>query len=143
MPSCALFIVQRGTCKVTPYTVESAEVTQTARKARTMARTTPRVQDALLVAAPNSADAIVVETPDWYAWLEQATSFAFDGVQGRFTARKERRGKLGWYWKAYRKQAGLVHSAYLGKSADLTLERLHTVASDLAQHATAAPAAKS
>jgi LuxR family maltose regulon positive regulatory protein len=104
-----------------------------------MARTTPRVEDATLVAAPSVADAIVVGTPAWYAWLEQATLFAFGGVRGSFTARKERRGRSGWYWKAYRKRAGVVHSAYLGKSADLTLDRLNVIASDLAQRATGPP----
>ena len=108
-----------------------------------MARTTPRVEDATLVAASRVAEAIEVGTQTWYAWLEQATTFAFAGVQGRFTARKERRGRTGWYWKAYRKRAGLVRSAYLGKSADLTLDRLNAIATDLASHATAPPTAES
>jgi LuxR family maltose regulon positive regulatory protein len=97
-----------------------------------MARTTPRVEEATLVAAPNVADAIAVGTPAWYTWLEQATTFAFVGVRGSFTARKERRGRTGWYWKAYRKRAGLVRSAYLGKSSDLTLDRLGMIAATLA-----------
>src|SRR5215216_3256179 len=108
-----------------------------------MARTTPRVEEATLVAAPSVADAIVVGTPAWYAWLEQATSFAFAAAQGSFTARKERRGQTGWYWKAYRKRAGLVRSAYLGKSADLTLDRLNVIAADLDQYATTLAAAES
>ena len=98
-----------------------------------MARTTPRVEDATLVAASSAAEAIVVGTPAWYAWLEQATTFTFVGESGRFTARKEHRGHTGWYWKAYRKRAGVVRSAYLGKSADLTLARLQTAAATLAQ----------
>ena len=69
-------------CKVTTSAVECAEVTQSARKARAMARTTPRVEEATLVAASSVADAIVVGTPAWYAWLEQATTFAFAGVRG-------------------------------------------------------------
>lgn len=68
-----------------------------------MARTTPRVEDGTLVAAPGVTDAIVIGTAAWYVWLEQATTFAFAGVGGTFTARKERRGRTGWYWKAYRK----------------------------------------
>jgi LuxR family maltose regulon positive regulatory protein len=97
-----------------------------------MARTTPRVEDTTLVAAPGVADAIAVGSPAWYAWLEQATTFAFAGAQGGFTARKEHRGRSGWYWKAYRKQAGQLRSAYLGKSADLTLDRLNAVALTIA-----------
>jgi hypothetical protein len=41
---------------------------------------------------------IVVGTRAWYEWLEGATSFAFSGQEGRFTARKEQRGATGWYW---------------------------------------------
>jgi LuxR family maltose regulon positive regulatory protein len=103
-----------------------------------MARTTPRVEDATLIAAPGAADAVVVGTPAWHAWLEQATRFAFASARGTFTARKERRGQAGWYWKAYRKQAGQLRSAYLGKSADLSLDRLNAVAMMLAAASTTA-----
>src|SRR5689334_5840812 len=96
-----------------------------------MARTTPRVEEATLVAATGSAEAIVVGTAAWYAWLDGATTFAFVGTCGSFTARKEQRGRAGWYWKAYRKRAGKVAGAYLGKSADLTLERLENAAAAL------------
>jgi LuxR family maltose regulon positive regulatory protein len=75
--------------------------------------------------------------------LEQVTTFAFVGVEGSFTARKERRGRTGWYWKAYRKRAGMVRSAYLGKSADLTLDRLNKIARDLAQDVAEPPTVES
>jgi LuxR family maltose regulon positive regulatory protein len=91
------------------------------------------VEETTLLASASGADAILVGTPAWYAWLEQATTFAFVGARGRFTARKERRGRSGWYWKACRKRAGRVSSAYLGKTADLTLERLQQVAATLAR----------
>jgi DNA-binding NarL/FixJ family response regulator len=108
-----------------------------------MARTTPRVEEATLVATSSLADTIGVGTPAWYAWLEEATTFAFVGLQGRFTARKERRGRTGWYWKAYRKQAGQVRSAYLGKSTDLSLDRLNAIASELAGRTSEPPQLKS
>jgi class 3 adenylate cyclase len=97
-----------------------------------MARTTPRVAGATLVARADGARAIAVGTPAWYAWLEEATTFAFVGAAGSFTARKERRRRADGYWKAYRKRAGVVRSAYLGKSADLSLDRLQTAAATLA-----------
>ena len=75
-----------------------------------MARTTPRVAGATLVARADDAQAIAVGTPAWYAWLDQASTFAFVGAAGSFTARKERRRAEG-YWKAYRKRAGVVRSA--------------------------------
>jgi class 3 adenylate cyclase len=102
-----------------------------------MARATPRVAGATLVDPAAAAQAITVGTPPWYAWLARATTFAFIAASGRFTARKERRGPADGYWRAYRKHAGVVRSAYLGRTADLTLERLHEVAASLA---TPAPA---
>jgi predicted ATPase/class 3 adenylate cyclase/DNA-binding CsgD family transcriptional regulator len=46
------------------------------------------------------------------------------------------------YWKAYRKRAGVVHSAYLGKTIDLTLERLQGAAASLANPTLAADASR-
>jgi predicted ATPase/class 3 adenylate cyclase/DNA-binding CsgD family transcriptional regulator len=97
-----------------------------------MARTTPRVESSTLIGSEGAA-AITVGTPAWYTWLEGATAFAFVSAQGTFTARKERGGRTGWYWKAYRKQVGKVRSAYLGRSADLTFDRLIAAAAALAQ----------
>src|SRR4029453_13135551 len=104
-----------------------------------MSRSTPRVEGGNLLAVEGQPEAIAVGTPAWYAWLEQATTFAFIGEQGSFTARKERSRQSGWYWKAYRKHQGALHRAYLGKSADLTLDRLTAIASQLAQRATGSP----
>ncbi len=77
---------------------------------------------------------LAVGTPDWYAWLTTASTFAFTSDSGTFTARKERAGNKrgGWYWKAYRKRGGTLTSAYLGKSEKLTIERLYTIAALLA-----------
>jgi LuxR family transcriptional regulator, maltose regulon positive regulatory protein len=104
-----------------------------------MARSTPRVASGTLQGFHGQPDAIAVGTPAWYAWLEQATTFAFTAEQGSFTARKERSRQSGWYWKAYRKHAGTLHRAYLGKSAELTLDRLTAIATQLAQRATGSP----
>src|SRR5215212_722034 len=98
-----------------------------------MARTTPRVAGAALITRADDAQAIAVGTPAWYAWLEGATTFAFVGVGGSFTARKERRRRADGYWKAFRKRGGVVRSAYLGKSTDLSLGRLQTAAATLAE----------
>jgi hypothetical protein len=53
-----------------------------------------------LVLPEREADAILVGSPAWFAWLAGATSFAFIGEYGRFTAHKERRGATREYWKA-------------------------------------------
>jgi hypothetical protein len=84
-----------------------------------------------LLGLNGQASAIAVGTPAWFAWLEEAITFAFASEQGSFTARKERSGRSGWYWKAYRKRDGALHRAYLGKAADLTIDRLNAIASGL------------
>ncbi len=103
-----------------------------------MAKMTPTVRGDRLVYQDQQNDCeqvLVVGTPAWYNWLTTATTFAFTGDSGTFTARKERAGNKrgGWYWKAYRTQHSKHSSLYLGKSEAVTLERLHAVAQALAQ----------
>ncbi|MDQ5853535.1 MAG: hypothetical protein M3380_15970, partial [Chloroflexota bacterium] len=90
--------------------------------------------DTLLYQEAGEARSLVVGTASWYAWLAGATTFAFVGNQGMFTARNERpsnrRGST--YWYAYRKQGRQLRKVYLGKPEDLTLERLNAAAALLA-----------
>src|SRR4051794_5736375 len=97
-----------------------------------MARTTALLDGATLVLPGHDASPIPVDTPAWFAWLEQATTFAFTSPAGRFTARKERQARGGGYWKAYRTSHGTLHRVYLGKAQDLTLDRLNHAATTLA-----------
>src|SRR6266487_2223475 len=93
---------------------------------------------------PESADAsfppIQVGSEAWYAWLSQPTprSFAFSSPQGTLTARREERHGT-WYWYAYRSQSGRLHKAYLGKSEELTLPRLHEAATVLSAEGATSP----
>src|SRR5262249_18150193 len=107
-----------------------------------MARTTPRVDGAALVGSGGDANLILVGTPDWFAWLETATAFAFTSQHGSFTARKDLRARGGWYWKAYRTRHGTLQRVYLGKAQDLTLDRLDRAAASLAALAPAAQEAQ-
>src|SRR6266508_6874705 len=120
--------LQRGTCKdpqsAVQYRQQFPNHPQIVGKGVVVARRTPHVDGPVLVGLPGSASDIAVVSPAWYAWLEGATTFAFTSAQGGFTARKERRGQSGWYWKAYRKRDGMLFRAYLGKAADLTLDQL-------------------
>jgi len=50
---------------------------------------------------------------------------------GAFTVRRERK-RHSWYWYAYHKHNGKLHKAYLGKSEEMTLQRLNCVATALA-----------
>jgi LuxR family maltose regulon positive regulatory protein len=50
--------------------------------------------------------------------------------------RRERAGNQrgDWYWRAYRKRDGKLHRIYVGKTGELTLERLDAVARHLFGH---------
>jgi LuxR family maltose regulon positive regulatory protein len=96
-------------------------------------QTIPQVYGGRL-AAPAAADeyaTITLGSPDWYAWLGDNVHFTFAGDLGTFTARKERRARGDEYWYVYRKHGGKLHKAYLGRSADLSPERLYAVTSAL------------
>src|SRR5438105_3423151 len=98
-------------------------------------QTMPVVQgDTLTYQQGGQDERLPVGTPDWYAWLRTARTFAFRGAFGTFTARKEQASNKrgGWYWRAYRKREGTLHRVYVGKSEELTLDRLNAVALTLA-----------
>src|SRR5208337_2101453 len=104
-----------------------------------MARTTPSVQSGRLSFQRDAQTyQLTVGTPDWYTWLDTATSFSFNAPEGSFTARRERAGNKrgGWYWKAYLRRGGKLRHAYLGKADTLTYERMCAIASELAKNHT-------
>src|SRR5215470_14290284 len=83
---------------------------------------------------------VVPESPAWFAWLAEVSSFAFSGQAGSYTARKEAAQRGDRYWYAYLRSGQKLAKKYLGKTADLTLSRLEEVAGVLhADRATAAP----
>ncbi len=99
-----------------------------------MAHTTPKVEGSnLYLLNPEQANAVHIqlESEQWYAWLESHYTFRVKSTTVIYTARKERRAGL-WYWYAYRRSTGKLRIAYLGKSAELTLARLNSVAQVLA-----------
>ena len=107
-----------------------------------MTRSVPVVDGTTLLEGTSNAVAIPVDTPAWFGWLEQATVFACRRADVSFTARKERKQRGGWYWTAYYRHAGQRFKAYLGKSEELTLARLHEIARRLAERSRAAAAAE-
>jgi predicted ATPase/DNA-binding CsgD family transcriptional regulator len=95
-----------------------------------MTRSIPTVREGLLLqerTEGTSTTTISLGTAAWYSWLEQHASFTYETPRITFTARKEQRPG-GWYWYAYRRSQGKLHSFYLGKSADLTIQRLDEAA---------------
>jgi LuxR family maltose regulon positive regulatory protein len=102
---------------------------------RHVTQATPLVEgETLTYWRDGQTQTLLVGTPAWYAWLQMATTFAFTSDCGTFTARREQAGNKrgGWYWRAYRQQDGKLHRVYLGKSEEVTLERLNAVAVTLA-----------
>jgi LuxR family maltose regulon positive regulatory protein len=73
------------------------------------------------------------DEPLWVAWLETATSFAFQGRSGRLNIYKEARPRGGAYWYAYHTAAHRTAKRYLGQTANVTFARLEEVAHDLAR----------
>ena len=71
---------------------------------------------------------IVPDSPAWFAWLDQVSSFAFSGKVGHYTARKEAKQRGDRYWYAYLAMGEQLSKKYLGKTADLTLARLEHIA---------------
>jgi LuxR family maltose regulon positive regulatory protein len=71
---------------------------------------------------------IVPDSPTWFTWLNQVSSFAFFGKSGHYTARKEARQRGDRYWSAYLAEGERLTKKYLGKTGDLSLERLEHIA---------------
>ncbi|HLZ58181.1 MAG TPA: LuxR C-terminal-related transcriptional regulator [Ktedonosporobacter sp.] len=98
------------------------------------------IDDCLLLAKGASVrTSIPVGSQNWYTWLADAQnrSFSFKHQRGTFTARHECQ-RNSWYWYAYQKQNGKICKAYLGRAAELNLERLNNVATSLAEKRNAA-----
>ena len=78
-----------------------------------------------------------LDSPAWFAWLEEptATRFAYpiyDPTRGYstgvMTVRKERRQRGGSYWTVYRRCGGRVRKVYLGRTPAVTNARLRAIA---------------
>lgn len=90
--------------------------------------TTPKIVSGILYTQDEATTGNRVGSLAWFAWLEEASTFYFEGRNGTFTARRERRKRGGQYWIAYRRRAGILRRAHLGKAHRLTLDRLEAVA---------------
>jgi len=86
------------------------------------------------------------DSEQWFAWLADHTSFSFQGLHGHLNMLKEARKSGGkgedGYWYAYRRQGKRTMKKYVGRTADLTMARLETIASAFtndAHHTAASP----
>jgi len=106
-----------------------------------MRSTIPRVQGERLYQPETEGVPIELGTPAWYDWLEQHTAFTFGDQTGTFTARKSMLRTRDSYWKAYRNRQGKLYRIHLGRSRELTLERLQAAARAFAGEPVAGEAA--
>jgi LuxR family transcriptional regulator, maltose regulon positive regulatory protein len=86
----------------------------------------PVVQNDLLITAEVAAGTsspIQVGSQPWIVWLGDHPGFIYEGIAGHFTARRELRRGIG-YWYGYRRCDGRLSKTYLGKSEELTPESL-------------------
>lgn len=79
-----------------------------------------------------------VNSQEWWAWVnsDEAESFRFEcdfGVKGYRARKEEIKARSGSFWYAYKRVEGKLRKRYLGKSNELSLERLESVAYDLAK----------
>ena len=80
-----------------------------------------------------SEGSIRLESSAWWGWLElpSTRSFAYPiydeqvgYIRGFLTVRKETRVRGGYYWVAYHRIGGRLRKLYLGRTSQLTHQRL-------------------
>src|SRR5260370_27868625 len=79
------------------------------------------------------------ESQEWFAWLDSIPSFAFEGREGRFTARCETKQRGERYWIAYQRVEGKLLKRYLGRTCDLTATKLEETAGSISSARPALP----
>lgn len=96
-------------------------------------RNRPTVKNDLLTNDPNqdASDGIQVGSRRWHDWLANHSGFSFQGSAGHFSGRREMRRGIP-YWYGYRWREGKLAKTYLGKSEELTQERLDQASGRLA-----------
>ncbi len=73
------------------------------------------------------------DTPEWFAWVAEQSSFRFVGKGGTFSAHHEWRVPRG-AWRAHRKIRNRGYSLRLAPSPELTIARLEQGAATLQAH---------
>lgn len=105
-----------------------------------MTKQIPIVQGALLWDDSRQGPLVPLDTPAWFAWLENPVNNCFSYalhnraktyIDGFVTVRKERRHRGTVYWSAYRHQGQRLRKLYIGRSQILTKARLEKIAARL------------
>ena len=75
----------------------------------------------------------------WLTWLQDAASFAFQGVSGHLNVYLEERRRGGQYWYAYHSIDHRTRKRYLGQTVHMTFTRLEEVVYTLSRESSPAP----
>ena len=100
-----------------------------------MAKATPRIANGILSYHDGVQERrVAVGDAAWWHWLagEGSTTFRYANGGASFTARRERKHRRS-YWYAYKRQGSTLRKVYLGKTDDMSLDRLDSAAHALAQ----------
>src|SRR5258708_3854247 len=95
--------------------------------------------DRTLAVILGDALTLTPESQEWFAWLASIPSFAFLGRAGRFTARRETKQRGESYWVAYQRIDGKLWKRYLGRTCDLTTEKLEEAARSISAGPASSP----
>ena len=77
---------------------------------------------------PEHGNMVEIDSHRWFDWLTENQSFRYESNEhAPYTARKEKSD----YWYGYRKVSGKLHKRYIGKSAEVTQEKLENIAEAL------------
>jgi type II secretory pathway component HofQ len=99
-----------------------------------------RIGNSYLLWGTNQEVHAILDSPEWFTWLGSLTSFHFEGKEGHFTGRleKKERGSKG-YWYAYRKAGKQQYRRYLGTTDKLTLAHLEDTAAQIEKRVLSTP----
>lgn len=67
---------------------------------------------------------VKMDTDEWYKWLRNGDTFAYQHQGGSFTVRCETRNGKGQFWSAFKKIDGKLKKVYIGTADKLTYARL-------------------
>lgn len=68
-------------------------------------------------------DPLEIGSPAWFLWLQTNDRFHYHGSEGQYLAQREQRRNSS-YWYAYHKVNGRLEKVYLGKSEQISKEKL-------------------
>ncbi len=95
-------------------------------------RQLPIVDDGYLYVGENNEKRIPVDSPAWFRALSDLRSFVYKESDYYLTIRSEKR-RNSYYWYGYRRIDGKLKKIYLGRDADLTLEKLKSSAAKIVE----------